>query len=193
MYIFKLNWFDSAHEMGKRRHGIDKYPEVEAKILSGEYTLREATNRKKNTCEITWKQIQYIFDEHEVELKDFFICSKCSTIFNLCLRNSGQVLKRHVMEKCCGSNENNINNYFVPEYQEAKKRKLKHDDKLKVRDAAVGFVIRDMRPISAVNGCGLTALLSIMTMIGAKYGHLSDAMIESMRLVPSRQTVSVFF
>lgn len=119
-----------------------------------------------------------------------FFCSKCHTIFNLVLRNSGQVLKRHVEFSCPGeAAANNIGNYFAPEFQLAKKRKIKQVDKMKVREAALGFVVRDLRPISSVNGIGLSTLLAVMTAIGAKYDQPSEAAIDAMNLVPSRQTV----
>lgn len=174
--------------MAKKRHGAAKYPEIEEKLRSGEYTLREATGRK-NTCRITWSQIRYIQDEQGNEINNFFCCGKCSFIFNLELRNSGRVLKRHVQSQCRGQPENTISNYFSAEYQEAKKRKIKPIDKVAVRGASVGFVIRDMRPISAINGEGLMQLMATMTSIGAKYGELSISALDSLKLVPSRQTV----
>lgn len=58
--------------MGKKRHGVTKYPEVEEKIRSGEFTVREASNRSKNTCSVTWTQMRYIFDEEENELANYF-------------------------------------------------------------------------------------------------------------------------
>lgn len=178
--------------MPKRRHGVEKFPEIEEKIRSGEYNVRAAAGRSKNTCSVTWTQMRYIFDEEDNEIANHFYCAKCHLIFNLIWRNSGQVLKRHVESQCPGeAAANNIPNYFVPEYQPAKKRKIVSADKMKVREAALGFVVRDMRPVSAVNGIGLTGLLAVMTMIGAKYGQLSEAAIESMRLVPSRHTVRI--
>lgn len=136
--------------------------------------------------------MRYIFDEEGNEVANYFFCSKCHTIFNLVLRNSGQVLKRHVEISCPGETAaNNIGNYFAPEFQLAKKRKIKQVDRMKVREAALGYVVRDLRPISSINGVGLSTLLAVMTAIGAKYGALSEAAIEAMCLVPSRQTVRI--
>lgn len=58
--------------MPKRRHGIEKFPEIEEKIRSGEYTVREPEDKKKHTCEITWTQMRFIYDESDRIMKDFF-------------------------------------------------------------------------------------------------------------------------
>lgn len=176
--------------MSKRRHGVDKYPEIEAKIRTGEYTLREPVDKKKHSCKITWKKMRYVYDECEQILADYYGCSACLTIFNLKLRDSGQVLKRHVQVKCPGD-AGGVGAFFVPQYQPSKKRKVVIDDKLLVRNAAVSYIVKDMRPICSLNGEGMTTLLSKMTYIGAKYGHLSEEAISDLKLIPSALTVSL--
>lgn len=173
----------------KRKHGSEKFPDIESKIRSGEYTCRLPADPKKHKA-TTWKSIRYIYDEADQILPDFYFCSKCHIIFNLKLRDSGKSLKSHVDNNCFGRAAS-IDAFFVPEYQPAKKRRISTDDKKSVRDAAVGFVVQDMRPISAVNGEGITELMSIMTFIGAKYGSLSKEAIAELKLIPSRQTVGI--
>lgn len=173
----------------KRKHGVDKFPEIEAKIRSGEYTLREPLDKKKHTCRITWVKMRYIYDESEQILPDFFCCSSCLSLFNLKLRDSGQVLKRHVQSKCPGDAAG-IGAFFVPEYQQSKKRKMLIEDKLQIRDAAISFIVKDMRPIRSLDGEGMGTLLSKMTYIGAKYGYLSEEAISEVKLIPSASTVS---
>lgn len=174
----------------KKKYGSEKFPEIESKIRSGEYTCRIPTDVKKHKA-TTWKTMKYIYDECEQIIPDFFFCSKCHIIFNLKLRDSGKTLKSHVDNNCHGQTAG-IDAYFAPEYQPAKFRKITVSDKVSVRDAAVGFVIQDMRPISSLNGESMTSFISKMTFIGAKYGFLTEEAITELKLVPSRQTVSIF-
>lgn len=78
------------------------------------------------------------------------------------------------------------------ELQPAKMKKISIDDKLSVRNAAVGYIINDMRPISSLNGVGMATLLSKMTFIGNKYGYIPEEALQTTNLIPSRQTVSFF-
>lgn len=175
---------------GKRKHGFDKFPEIEAKIRTGEFTCRLPPDSKKHTA-TTWKTMRYIYDECEQIVPDYYFCTKCHIIFNLTLRDSGKCLKSHV-DKNCNGRAAGIDAFFVPEYQPSKKRKITADDKVSVRDAAVAYVIKDMRPISSLGGDGIMTLMSKMTFIGAKYGALTEKAIAEIKLVPSRQTVSVY-
>lgn len=107
------------------------------------------------------------------------------------LANSGRCLKTHALE-CVGSegtDNNRINQHFTPIFQPKKRRKITLEDKLEVKEAAISFVVSDLRPISAVNGTGLANLLSKMTKIGAKYGEMTEEDLEQCRIVPSRQSV----
>lgn len=172
----------------KRKHGSEKFPEIESKIRSGEYTCRLPADTKKHKA-TTWKTMRYVYDECEQIIPDFYFCSKCQMIFNLILRDSGKCLKLHVDNNCYGR-EAGIDAFFAPEYQPVKKRKIAVDDKMSVRDAAIAFVVQDMRPINSLNGEGMTSLLSKMTFIGAKYGALTEEAIAELKIIPSRQTVS---
>lgn len=173
----------------KRKHDSAKFPDIEAKIRSGEYTCRAPSDAKKHTA-TTWKFMKYIYDESEQILPDFFHCSKCHMIFNLKLRDSGKVLKNHV-DKDCNGRATGIEAYFVPEHHPMRRRKICVEDKIGVREAGLAFVIQDMRPISSLNGEGLASLLSKFTYIGAKYGALTGEALNELKLIPSRQTVSV--
>lgn len=173
----------------KRKHGSERFPDVESKIRSGEYTCRSPTDMKKHKA-TTWTVMRYIYDDCDKIIPDFYFCSKCHSIFKLNLRDSGKSLKNHVENNCYGR-EAGIDAFFVPEYQPEKKRKLAVDDKISVRDAAIGYVIQDMRPVSSLNGKGMISLMSKMTFIGAKYGYLNEDAIADVKLVPSRQTVGI--
>lgn len=176
--------------MKRRRHSELKYPEIENKIRSGEYSYRAPADLKKYSNELTWSSIRLIYDECDQLLKDYYICEKCYKIFYLKLRDSGQTLKRHV--EICPGEVAGVSKHFVKKYpadQPHKRTKITVEDRLKMRDAAVGYVVNDMRPISSVNGNGMMSLMSACTFIGSKYGFFDEEAISEMKIVPSRQTV----
>lgn len=175
----------------KRKHSTARYPEIEEKFGTGEYSFRAPTDLKKYSCKTTWTTMRFVYDECSQIVPDTFICEKCSKIFRLKLRDCGQTLKRHVQDQCPG--EVGINNHFIKKYPPDKRRKISAEDRLIVRDAAVGLVVNDLRPICSVNGDGMMTLLSKMTFVGARYGYLDEARLLEMKLVPSRQTVSFSF
>lgn len=170
----------------KRKYGVEKFPHILESIDAGKYTVREPEDRNKYSQQTTWSLFRLIFDEDEKQIEDHYFCSRCRTIYNLKLSQSGQSLKRHA-EKC--KVPSIITDFFVPEMQPAKRSKIIKEDKALVREAAIKFVVKDMRPVSSVNGEGMTALLSRMTYIGAKYGHISEESMLQTKLIPSRQSV----
>lgn len=178
----------------KRKHATARYPEIEEKIRTGVYSFRAPTDLKKFSCQTTWTAMRFIYDECDQIVPDTFICEKCGKIYRLKVRDSGQTLKRHVKDQCPG--EVGINNHFFKKYAPEhlnKRRKICAVDRMIVRDAAVGLVVNDLRPIGSVNGDGMMTLLSKMTFVGAKYGYIDEASLHDMKLVPSRQTVSLSF
>lgn len=190
VFFFLLNENRQCNKtMGtKRKHTGNDFPEIAQKIRSGDYTARSPKD-KKYSSNVTWSLIQLIFDEQHNRLIDFFYCSKCHAVFNLNLWDSGQCLTRHV--NICSAASPSVSDYFVPEYHPEKRRKFKEDDKLLVREAALAFVIKDMRPINSLSGEGIASLLSRMTYIGSKYGFISEEDMLKTKLIPSRQTVSI--
>lgn len=169
----------------KRKYEAEKFPEISELIQSGRYTTKPPSDTAKYTQKVTWSTMRLIYDESDQILPDFFFCSKCAKIYNLKLCNSGKTLKRHV-EKC--SLREQITDFFVSEFRQESK-KIKLIDKQLVKDAAMEFIIRDARPISAINGDAMLAFISKMTYIGATYGHLTPEAIEKSKLLPSRHTV----
>lgn len=175
----------------KRKHGIDKFPHIIEAIQKGQYSVREPEDKKKYTQTITWNLFRFIFDENDVQIPGHYYCVQCQTIYTLDLGRSGQVLKRHA-EKCVVSPDSStINKFFVPELHAMKRLKITKEDRGIIRDAAIKFIVKDMRPISSINGAGMSTLLSRMTFIGAKYGHISEEAMPQTKLIPSRQTVRI--
>lgn len=67
----------------------------------------------------------------------------------------------------------------------------RHVEKLCKPVAAGGideYFLREYEPAS-----GMITLLSALTFIGSKYGHITEDAMRTLKLIPSRQTVSFFF
>lgn len=133
--------------------------------------------------------MRLIYDENDKLLQDYYYCSKCAKIYCLKLSDNSKTLKRHA-EKCIITEQ--ITDHFVPEMVQPRKKIKIADEKL-VKDAAMEFIIRDLRPISSNNGDGMRAFCTRMTYVGAKYGFLAPEAIEELKLLPSRQTINKIF
>lgn len=175
--------------MTKRRYDEQSFPEIQENIKCGRYTVKAPTDTAKYSQSVTWSLMRLIFDESGTIMQDFFFCSKCAKIYNLKLASTGKTLKRHV-EKC--SIREQITDFFVPEMTQPQRKKIKLADKELVKEAAMDYIIKDLRPISSINGDGMALLISKMTYIGSKYGHFTPEMIHETKLLPSRQTVRLF-
>lgn len=173
----------------KRKHGLEKFPHLLESIESGQYTVREPEDKKKYSQAVTWKLFRFIFDENDVQIADHFFCCRCQTIFNLNLSKSGQCLKRHA-EKCeVPVSNSSMHDFFVPELHHTKRLKITKEDRAMIRDATIAYIVKDMRPISSINGEGMGSLLSKLTYVGAKYGHITEEAMPRTNLIPSRQSV----
>lgn len=172
-----------------RKYDQQSFPDILDAIKNGKYNVKKPTGPKYKQKD-TWEKWRLIFDEAEEVIKDFFYCIRCSSIYNLKLANSGRCLRTHAIE-CVGPSdeENHINDHFSLVFQPTKKKKISQPDKLAVKEAAIEFIVKDMRPIRAVKGDGLHRLLSNFTAIGAKYGAMSVKDLVESKLVPSQSTV----
>lgn len=175
--------------MSKRKFQDQVFPDVLEKIKSGRYTVKAPTDTSKYSSKLTWGLMRLIFDDNNELLQDYYYCSKCTKIYNLKLSDNSKTLKRHA-EKCNIMEQ--ITDHFMPEMVQARK-KIKLADKKLVKDAAMEYIIRDLRPISSINGDGLREFASRMTYIGVKYGYLTSEAIDEVKLLPSRQTVIDIF
>lgn len=152
--------------------------------------MKKPDSRKYKQTD-TWAKWRMIFDEADHLMKDYYYCSCCSAIYNVNITNSGKCLKIHAMECVPIAKENDrIDTHFSSTYHPNKKRKILIEDRKSITQAAINFVVNDLRPICSVEGDGLNNLLSKMTFIGVKYGAMSVKDLEASRLIPSRQTVS---
>lgn len=158
-----------------RKYDQQKFPDILEAIKSGKYSVKKPDGPRYKQAE-TWKKWRMIFDEAGELLKNFYYCETCSAIYNLNVSNSGKCLKVHTMEcVAIAKDETRIDNHFSAIYNPSKKINISTEHRRKVTQAAMNFVVKDMRPISSINGNGLNQLLSAMTAIGAKYGEMDMA------------------
>lgn len=171
---------------------MQSFPEMLAAIAENKYTIVKPVGPKFKS-EVTWEKWRQIFDENDAVIKNFYFCVGCSAIYNIDLSNSGRCLKKHAIE-CIGPNEeeNRIDEHFGRVFQASKRRKIAPEDRNAVKEAAIKYIVSDMRPIVSINGTGLRSLLAKMTQIGSVYGAMSEKDLENNRLIPSRQTVCIF-
>lgn len=172
----------------KRKYDHQSFPEILAAIKEKRYTIVKPTGPKYKS-EITWAIWRQIFNETEEQIKDFYYCIICEAIFNINISNSGRCLKSHAED--CKPGRAQIDSHFVVQY-ESKKKKISKEDKAEFKEAAIRFIVTDMRPILAIKGNGLKCLMSSMTKIGAKYGAMSEKELDETKLIPCRATVSQF-
>lgn len=129
-----------------------------------------------------WSVCEVIFDEDQNQVPNVVYCFKCTVVFKYNTRSNGttQILNHGCLKD---PNSTTITAYGVP-----KNITVSSNDKQKIKDSAVAFVSKDLRPFEALNGTGLFEMLLTCIQIGAKYGVLDETQLKA--LVPSPTTVS---
>lgn len=158
--------------------------EIKKKILANEYTTKNKFaegNVSKRFKSVIWTICDEIFDESNQKLTSAVFCTKCKTVFKYNSRSIGTTtIKNH---GCLDEpNQTKIDGFGIT------KKTIAQTDKSKMKDSAVAFVGKDLRPFEALNGAGLFELSKTLISVGAKYGNLSDDDIRA--LIPSPSTVS---
>lgn len=108
-------------------------------------------------------------------------CTKCTRVFKYNTRSNGttQILNHGCLNT---ANQTRIDGFTTTT------KTIAQPDKDKIKEAAISFVCKDLRPFDTLCGDGLFELLKMCISIGAKYGNLEDAEIKA--LIPSSNTVS---
>lgn len=162
--------------------------QIKDKIKNSVFQLRE--NDVKNCKAKHWRTFRIILNENGEKLNNFYCCSEpnCFEVIKTNLAKDGTgKLNRHY-RNCNGTQRIGIESFFEREFRPTAAKKIKIDHKTAVDNAAVNFVITDMKPVDSINKPGLLSLLAIFTMIGAQYGKMNiDAVNE---IMPNRCTVS---
>lgn len=163
---------------------------IKSKILDGVYQLRE--NDKKICKAKYWRTIRIILDEKGQILEHVYCCSvpNCFLVIstNLCKDGTGK-LSRHY-KNCDASQRIGIESFFNKEFRPPAAKKIKVEHKTKVNEAALSFVVCDLRPTDSVTKPGMVSLLSTFTEIGACYGSMTSDDITN--ILPSRFSVRHF-
>lgn len=170
-----------------RKYESQKFPEILSAIKSGKYSVKKPKGSKFKRAE-TWEKWRLIYNEADELLKDYYYCDSCSVIYNLDVSKSGKCLKVHAME-CRSEKVARIDEHFSKVFNPVKKKKISNESRNEVTQAVINFVVKDMRPISSIEGDGLNNLLSTMTSIGARYGEMGESEMNVSGILPSRQKV----
>lgn len=167
--------------------------EIESKrvrecIIKGVYTLID--NQTKGCTGKHWSTIKCVVGDDGEKIKDTYACSlgNCFKVFQTCLKTCGTgKLTRHY-KQCNRSSDFGIDSFFDKEFTPPSAKKIRTVHKTSVSDAAVSFVVNDLRPVDAVTKTGILTLLAAFTQIGAVYGKMEPEDI--LNVLPSRFTVS---
>lgn len=143
-----------------------------------------ANDKNSRSSSNVWEVFQSIIDETTEPkriVSNFVKCSCCSQF----LTYNGQtttVLLRHMSK--CGNHQPSILKFLVSK----KSITFKEIDIASVREAAMKFVVKDLRPFYAIEGDGLNELCKTMLQLGQKYPTMSDH--DFANIMPSRTTVA---
>lgn len=160
--------------------------EIRQKIKENLYTTKgkfvDGNCSSKRFKSPIWSVCDEIFDENNEKISTAVYCVKCQTVFKYDVRSNGtsQILKHGCLSD---PTSQKITGFGV-----TKDVTISSTDKQKVKDSAVAFVSKDLRPFEALNGRGLFELIQMCILIGAKYGILDEEQVKS--LIPSPVTVS---
>lgn len=157
-------------------------------LIEKTYELKE--NNNKSCRGKHWNTIRCVVNEEGEILKNTYACSmaNCFKVFilNLVTEGTGKLRRHH--QKCNHSPRIGIDTYFDKEFRPPSAKRVKTCHKTNVNDAAVAFVVNDLRPVEAVTKPGLLTLLAAFTQIGAVYGKMEPE--DVLKVLPSRFTVS---
>lgn len=160
------------------------HDEIRKKINENVYSTRDKLlegNASKRFKSPIWSICHEILDEDGKLVPQAIYCIKCKRVFKYNSRSNGttQILNHGCL--------NNVNQTKIDGFGTTKKN-IAQTDKDKLKESAVSFVSKDLRPFEALSGDGLFDLLKVCVNIGAKYGNLEDSELKS--LIPNPPTVS---
>lgn len=160
---------------------------IKKKLDDGIYSSRSKLygNASKRFKSPIWEIVNEILDENRDLVKNAVVCTKCNKVF---VYNSNSHGTSHILKHSCMNS--NASNTLISGFLTVQNKKIRSDDKLKIKQAATSFICKDLRPFEALNGSGLLEFASACVNIGAIYGNLAIDDIKN--LLPSPQTVSRF-
>lgn len=166
--------------------------ELQKKLRENTYSMkcRTPTTRKRFKSSI-WDKFENIIDENQKEISGFVVCKYCKIVhkYDSAKLGTRHLLRHNCVESCNAGYRLETLDEFVEKPE--KVRLISEFDKKSVKHGCLRFVVKDTRPMYAVEGEGLANLLSTFTSIGQKYGKLSPDEVSKLVMHPT--TVSVFF
>lgn len=171
---------DSANDKDK------KIRDVKEKIISKQYKTKKFDQKlSKKVKSHVWETLEYVYDEQNVVLKDFYFCPDCKAVFYTNIAKSGtNSLRRH----SCVSKKPDPSQPLISGFSERNASDISPTDKKKIKQAACNFVVQDVRPMNIVHGLGLANLIAVFISIAQRYGKLKSEDI--LRLLPHQTTVN---
>lgn len=169
---------------------------IRKNIEDGKWKLQESRWRQDNgrgrVQSAAWNTFYGIKDENGVLVEKYVCCIYCKMVYKYTQEFGTSKLLKHqksCLKKCVDKSKSCLEKGI--EIEQPKENRyntdLSPDDKLLLTKACSEFVIRDMRPLNALYGKGLHALLSAYTYTCTKYNGLDRNPIE---YLPSHHTVA---
>lgn len=140
--------------------------QIDQKHSKGELLSRQKSTG--NARSLVWNQFHEVIDKNTgLVVTNFVKCTICNQYYQY-NGSTTSTLRRH---KCHKSKQQRIDTFFPGT---TGNRKLSSSDKAIVLDAATKFVVKDLRPLQAVEGEGMVDLIITMVQMGAKNPWLTN-------------------
>jgi hypothetical protein len=163
---------------------------VQQCVLDGTWTLvpsrwsQKTSENSKNSR--AWNTFHNVVDEKGTVQDEFVCCINCKKVYKFIptsgttklLNHQNACLKSTLTAKPKKNEGPELNKYL---------NDLTAADKLLITKACSHFIIRDLRPLNALNGEGLNELLKVYGYISLKYNGIQD---EPRLYLPSTETVA---
>lgn len=157
--------------------------DVLERVKIGDYSTRDKFHNgtSKGFKSAIWTVCHEIYDELGEKVQNVVYCTKCEKVFKYSRTHGTTTILNH---GCLSvpNDQTKIDAFATTT------KPIAASDKFKVKESAMSFVAKDIRPFEALNGNGFFQIIKMFVYIGAKYGMLADQEIRA--LIPSPNTIS---
>lgn len=139
--------------------------EIRQKIKDNVYTTKGKFvdgNVSKRFKSPIWSVCDEIWNENNEKLPNAIYCVKCQNVFKYDARSNGTT---QILNHGCLKDSNSLK---ITGFGVAKNVAISSIDMQKIKDSAVAFVSKDLRPFEALNGTGFHQMIKMCVQIGAK-------------------------
>lgn len=154
-------------------------------VIDGKYAMVSRWEADKLKQSRAWTTFYNVQDENGEIVRDIVCCINCKKVYkHVPVKGTSTLLKHQdACLKLSFARKPNENPTKINRYQDD----LTSEDKLLLKKACSELVIRDLRPLNALSGDGLNALLKAYAYICMKYSGLQN---DPMEYLPSPDTVA---